>query len=253
MNEESASRLRKVRGLVDFVFLIDATRNMAPCLGAVKKFINGFAETFREKDAAGGLAIGHWRAKIVGYRDYEYDPKHGLAALENNPFVESAEQFRAQLEPLEAKGGSGETTSLLDALYDVIEVGSTGKGAEALDANKWHYRRGAIRRVIIFTDTPFNPLLVAKGREGSTLDNLADAVIHPGRILLCIIAPDMNCYYEFDSIRKAEYHPIPCDSDEYAVRQRVFTEFLSKKENFERIRERVTRTGPIPFEEMEIR
>src|SRR5665213_1726116 len=110
-----ADQQKKVKGVVDIVFLLDITGSMGHCIEAMKNNISAFVDYLTTKNANNQSPVKHWRAKIVGYRDFEED----AIPFFDNPFVEDAAQLKTQLGKLEADGGGDIPESLLDALYKV--------------------------------------------------------------------------------------------------------------------------------------
>ena len=145
----------KTKGVVDIVFLIDATGSMTSCIDALKRNIEMFIDRLTATDANNTCIVQDWRAKVVGYRDFEADDK----PFEDNAFVRDAAVLKSQLDALGPAGGGDEPESLLDALFKVTTMGSTGKDAPE-DANKWRYRSSAARVVIIFTDASYKDRMV---------------------------------------------------------------------------------------------
>jgi len=218
-------------GVADIVFLLDVTGSMQPCINAVKDNIAAFIKTLCTPDANGGNIVRHWRAKVVGYRDYEYD---GQNWLEDNPFVETAEALHKQLARLHASGGGDEPASLLDALWVVVhQMEQTDKGAEP-EPDKWRYYRSARRFVVAFTDASFPDRLTLPDCEGGDTESVIGE-IQTRKIHLYLFAPDMECHHNLAAVQRSEYHPIPCDSDEPSARQRALAEFSRDKEKFEKI------------------
>ena len=152
----------KIRGVVDIVFLMDATGSMGKCIDALKKNLESFFDTMTSTEG-NGSPVKDWRAKVVGFRDYEEDGPANW--LENNPFVTNVEELKTQLSDIAAVGGGDEPESLLDALFTVINVGATGP-QEAPDPNKWRPRSAAARVVVIFTDAPYKPTMAIPEAAG---------------------------------------------------------------------------------------
>ena len=108
---------KKVKGIVDIVFLMDATASMSSCIEAVKNNINSFIDSICDSTKQDNL-VGDWRVKAVGYRDFLDDTK----PLEDNPFVHNADALKAQLAALEPVGGGDEPQSLFDAIIHLAEM-----------------------------------------------------------------------------------------------------------------------------------
>lgn len=201
MSEESTPR--KKSGVVDIVFLMDATGSMADCIDALKSNVKIFVDSMCERSQTN--PVKEWRAKVVGFRDFLEDD----VPLVDNPFVTNPEEIAAQLAVLEAEGGGDEPESLLDAIYHVANMEQTGKSAQQLEPDKWRYRSHAARVVIIFTDATYHPTTKA----GGTVDDIAH-VCTGNRLLLFIFAPELDCYDELSSIDKSEYEAITVEPGE---------------------------------------
>jgi hypothetical protein len=146
----------KTRGVADIVFLIDVSGSMAPAIDSLKANIGTFVESLSKGEGNNVSPVRDWRAKAVGYRDFEADAQPFI----DNPFVTDVEALRSQLAGLTAEGGDDEPESLLDALFKVSNMGQTEKGAQSLDPAKWRYRSDAARVVVVFTDASFKPAMV---------------------------------------------------------------------------------------------
>ena len=90
---------KKKRGVVDIVFLMDATGSMEPCIDALKDNVTTFVESMCESSQMN--PVKDWRAKVVGFRDFLEDDE----PLVDNPFVKDPTAVRSQLDNLEAMGG----------------------------------------------------------------------------------------------------------------------------------------------------
>ena len=80
----------KVRGVVDIVFLMDATGSMGKCIDALKMNLQNFFNTMTSTEG-NGSPVKDWRAKVVGFRDYEEDGPADW--LDNNPVVDLPRQI----------------------------------------------------------------------------------------------------------------------------------------------------------------
>ncbi len=218
------------KGIVDIVFLIDATGSMQPCINAVKENIFTFVRTLCEKDGNGETIVKDWRARVFGYRDYLCDVEKSV----DNPFVTTPEALRSQLDDLVAQGGGDEPESLLDGLLDVVNVGQTDKNSQEIDPRKWRYRSNAARCVIVFTDATYHPTTAdGAGRVADIINAL-----HTHRIILSIYAPDLPCHYELAEADKSEYFPIPVTSSP----QKALAEFTADKANFQKVMEALAKS-----------
>jgi hypothetical protein len=188
----------KTRGVADIVFLIDVSGSMAPAIDSLKANIGTFVESLSKGEGNNVSPVRDWRAKAVGYRDFDHDAQPFI----DNPFVTDVEALRSQLAGLTAEGGDDEPESLLDALFKVANMGQTEKGAQSLDATKWRYRSDAARVVVVFTDASFKPAMTIPGGKGGGVQDVTNAVIN-NRIILSLFAPDMPGYDELSQIDKS--------------------------------------------------
>lgn len=211
-------------GVADIVFLLDVTGSMQPCIDALKNNIAAFLGTLSERD--GPAPVRDWRARVVGYRDYNYDD---APPLEVFPFVRSASLLQKQLAALEARGGGDEEESLLDALYKVASCAASRSGEE--DAQLWRSRADAVRIVVVFTDAPYRQVMSLPEARGGTVQDVANLLMSE-RIVLSVFAPDMPCYDMLAQTDKSEYHPVPYDlGDDYGP-QKALALFTSRPEAF---------------------
>jgi len=223
----------KTKGVVDLVFLIDATGSMETCIDALKTNIEMFIDRLQAKDANNSCAVKDWRAKVVGYRDFVADNEPFV----DNPFVRDASDLKKQLAELKADGGGDEAESLLDAVYKVATMGSTVKGGQE-ENGKWRYRSDAARVVIIFTDASYHTTMSLPEARGGDLKDVINAC-HENRIILSIFAPDMPCYDELSAIDKAEYEPVGSADDNP---QEALACFTADQNNFRRTLEALAKS-----------
>lgn len=219
---------KKVKGVADMVFLIDASGSMTPCITALKNNINIFIKSLTETNPNNQRPIKQWRAKVFGYRDDDIEP------FVDNPFISTVKDFEKQLDNLEAKGGYFETPEpLLDALYKIATMGQTEEFAES-SPYKWKNRHEASRVVIIFTDEPYQENLSTV--PGASVDDVITA-IESSRIYLSIFAPEMECYDILSEADRAEYEAISGENPQEALEQ-----FTSDQTNFRKTMEMLAKT-----------
>jgi hypothetical protein len=193
----------RTRGVADIVFLIDISGSMAPAIDALKANIGTFVESLNKGEGNNVSPVRDWRAKAVGYRDFDHDPQPFI----DNPFVSDVEALRAQLAGLQAEGGEDEAESLLDALFKVASMGQTDKGAQTADPARWRYRSDAARVVVVFTDASFKPTMSIPEAKGGGVEDVTNAIIN-NRIILSLFAPDMPGYDQLSQIDKSEWEAI---------------------------------------------
>lgn len=201
--DEQQPQQTKTRGVADIVFLIDVSGSMAPVIDALKQNIGTFAESLSAGEGNNVSPVRDWRAKAVGYRDFEEDAEPFV----DHPFVDNVEALRAQLAGLHAGGGGDEPESLLDALYRVASMGQTEKGAQSHDPARWRYRSDAARVVVVFTDASYKPTMVIPEAKGGGLADVINAIIN-NRVILSLFAPDMPGYDELSMVDKSEWEVI---------------------------------------------
>jgi hypothetical protein len=230
---------QKTKGVVDMVFLVDATGSMAPCIDALKDNIQTFVTALMTKDANNSAPVRDWRARVIGYRDFDFD----AVPIEDNPFVATLEEVRDQLAGLVATGGDDEPESLLEALYHAATLPATGK-EEAPRPDAWRHRSSAARVVIIFTDASFKEPLAQP--PGATLEDVFHQITG-NRIILSIFAPDIPCYGRLAEVDKAEWNVITGGENH----QESLKLFTADQENFAKTLRQLARTisttADVPF------
>lgn len=122
----------KMKGVADIVFCFDCTYSMSEIIESVKnnvdKLIDGF-ETLTDLD---------WRARAMGYRDFEVDEEY---LINDKPFVDNdVVALKAQIASIEAKEytGGDDPESTLDAIWYA--------------ACKSDWRSNCHKIVVVFTD-----------------------------------------------------------------------------------------------------
>ena len=194
-------------GVVDFVFLIDGTGSMKPCMDALKENISIFLDAL--VDPQNPKPVTDWRGKVVAYRDQQVD---GERWFEDNDFVANdVDALKAQLNKLEAAGGGDEPESALDAMHIVATMGSTADDTQAISENGWRDTGGRV--LILFTDASFHPNMTYDAGKGGGLADI-DNAFKTHRIASFIFAPDLECWEDLSAIDKLEYQAIQGVGDE---------------------------------------
>ncbi len=174
---ETPNKTYKNQGIVDFIFLVDVTGSMGPCINALRENINKFIDMMVDS-TGNGSSVTDWRGRVVGYRDYEYDKDTSYGWLVDNPFTRDVTVLRQQLAALTPKGGGpgaeGIPESLLDAMMTVAAAGAIDLQAGESDENtvKWRPRGSCARVVIVFTDATYHPTMSIPGYEGAGVKDL---------------------------------------------------------------------------------
>lgn len=203
LNDRMDQQQTKTRGVADIVFLIDVSGSMSPIIDALKRNIELFIDSLNAGEGNHVSPVRDWRAKAVGFRDFEHDPEPYI----DNPFVRDVAALKAQLSALHAEGGEDEPESLLDALFKLANMGQTERGAQAVDPGKWRYRSDAARVVIVFTDASFKEPMTIPEAKGGGIADVTNAMVN-NRIILSLFAPDMPGYDQLSQIDKSEWEAI---------------------------------------------
>ena len=202
MDQQQPQQTR-TRGVADIVFLIDISGSMSPIIDSLKRNIELFIDSLNAGEGNNVSPVRDWRAKAVGFRDFEHDPEPYV----DNPFVRDVAALKAQLSALRAEGGEDEPESLLDALFKIANMGQTERGAQADDPGKWRYRSDAARVVIVFTDASFKESMTIPEARGGGIADVTNAMVN-NRIILSLFAPDMPGYDQLSQIDKSEWEAI---------------------------------------------
>ena len=206
-------------GICDFIFLIDGTGSMRPCLDALKSNIAAFIDELADNPQT---PVRDWRGRIICYRDHKCDSDWWEPA----PFVRTAEQLKQQLSSLAAHGGGDEPESLLDALYKVCSMEDERRGVQLSSGDKWRHRGDAVRVVVVFTDATYHPEMSIPEALGGTVDDIVH-LAHNNRIILILYAPDHDCYDKLSRIDKSQWEPI--EGPDF---QKGLADFTGNKEAF---------------------
>lgn len=228
------SQFPKVKGVADIVFLLDATGSMGPCISAVKQNIKTFVQTFTSPNPNGAAVVKDWRAKVVGYRDFDYTD---FPPFVDNPFTSDVAELEKQLDALNADGGGDEPESLLEALYILADMPASGPG-DPLRPDAWRSVNSGRRFVIVFTDAPFKePLRLPKD---ATLDTVIVSLM-TAKIVLHMFAPaSLSRFGTLEEVDKALWHKIPVNAGENA--QDALKEYTSDQSKFEKIIQLLAKT-----------
>ena len=218
----------KTKGVADMVFVIDISGSMAPCIDALRRNVEVFVDSLSQGDANNAAPVKDWRAKVVGYRDFETAESEGLPWIMDNAFVRDANSLKAQLATLQAAGGGDEPESLLDALYKVATMEAIPKGSQTVEAGKWRYRSDAARVVIVFTDASFKETMSIPEAKGGSLQDVANVVM-ANRIILSLFAPNFEGYDRLSQIDKSEWEVVEFEG---LNAQEALQKFTSDPANF---------------------
>ncbi|MBP5234106.1 MAG: VWA domain-containing protein [Planctomycetes bacterium] len=191
-------------GVADLVFLLDATGSMGKCINRVKENINTFITTMTTPNDNGELTVRDWRARVVGYRDYDSDGDDKWFI--DHPFTNDVAELRRQLEDVKASGGGDEPESLLDALHKLATGGESDVQASAPDPQKWRDRHEAVRVIVVFTDASSHPTMSYPGAAGQDVEAVINELA-AHKIVLYLFAPEHDLYDQLSETPKSEYTP----------------------------------------------
>lgn len=194
----------KVKGVVDLVILLDVSGSMKECIQAVTDNVRSFVTDLSRTDANSECPVKDWRIKVCGYRDHAADPSSWFV---DNPFVREVEAVRAQLESsaMEAEAGGDEPESLLDAVFKLAKMGSTGvQDAESPD--KWRARGTAARVIAFFTDATFKQPMTIPEAGGGGIDDVIIAVMAE-KVILCGFMPNWEGYERLGAADCGYFNP----------------------------------------------
>lgn len=206
-------------GVCDFIFLVDGTGSMKPCMTALKDNIGTFIDELVSNPQT---PVRDWRGRVICFRDHKFDSDWWEPA----PFVRDADQLKDQLAVLDAHGGGDEPESLLDALHRVCSMGEEVRGCEAPEDGKWRYHKDAVRVVVVFTDATYHDPMSIPEALGGTAEDIANLAMS-NRIILIFYAPDDECYEALSAIDKSEWEPI--EGPDYV---QGLVDFTGDKANF---------------------
>lgn len=216
-------------GAADIVFLLDATGSMGDCINALKEKLHDFIHKMVVGDPeTGQLPVSDWRARVVGYRDFNDCTKNARSAYRYKkygkggwflsfPFTRDEDELNRQLSDLKVFGGGDDPReSLLDALMLVMNSGKLAIGeddySEEQKSNAWRVN-GVAKVIVIFTDAGFHcPMSYSPSKtpfdekdsydielEGCNLDDIENAIdsLH---CKIFIYAPRHDDYIGFSEL-----------------------------------------------------
>ena len=187
----------------------------------------------------GQLPVSDWRARVVGYRDFNDCTKNSKSAYNYKkygkggwflsfPFTRNEEELNRQLSDLKVYGGGDDPReSLLDALMLVMNSGKLAIDEDDYSdenkSNAWRVN-GVAKVIVVFTDAGFHcPMSYSPSKTlfdekkfydidlaGCNLDDIENAIdsLH---CKIFIYAPKHDDYIEFSELSGIT---IWCDEEE---------------------------------------
>ena len=188
----------KISGVADIVFCFDCTGSMSEIINSVKENVDKLVEGFSEYQV-----ILNWRARCMGYRDFEVDEEF---IINDRPFVSTPEELKAQMAGMEAKEytGGDEPESTLDAIWYA--------------AKQTDWRKNCHKIVVVFTDAAPKPV------SSKTLDEIMGSdgdievlgqELNVQHIKLFLWGPKDPVYSELSKIPRAEITALENPEEDY--------------------------------------
>jgi len=220
--------MAKRKGICDIVLLVDATGSMGPCIDALKRNIKALFQMI-EHDPQ--MPIKDWRAKVVGYRDYDDNQERWL---DDNDFVNNdISSLEMQIDGLEVFGGGDEPEGLIDAFAYILDMKHNKEVFE--HADMW---RDKVAKIIVhFTDATCHKLGQHPTYRNKTLAEMLGKMTSDN-ITLISYSPDDSCYDQFDEEENIIWSPIAKDPDF----KEGLKKFTSDHTNFQKVIEILGKT-----------
>lgn len=189
----------KVKGVADIVFCFDCTGSMTEIINSVKDNVGKLIEGFANYET-----VIDWRARCLGYRDFEVDEEY---LINDRPFVSTEEELKNQMAGMEAKEytGGDEPESTLDAIW------------YAAKTSKW--RDNCHKIVVVFTDEttkPVNEKTIAEiPGSDADLDVLSQEIMTVQHIKLFLWGKKDSVYDALSRIPQAEIVQLENPEEDY--------------------------------------
>lgn len=142
-----------VKKSIDIVFCIDCSWLMAPVLDSIKDNIVRLIMDINQYNKNSSSIWADWRARVIGYRNFEEDDEY---LINDNQFVSTLEEIRAQLSGIVCKGCSENSplSSSLDALWYAMQTSNWRDWDSIHYGEEYIGRRGRHGFVVLFTSAP---------------------------------------------------------------------------------------------------
>ena len=142
-----ADTVRKL--YVDFVFVMDVTGSMQPCIDMTKKMVFRLYDRFASEMANEyQREIEQVRAKVIAFRDYYCDGRYAIEKSDFFYLPKETDKLKEFVDGLEAKGGGDVPETSLEAL-------ALAMNSEWVQVERENSKRHII---VLFTDAPAHPL-----------------------------------------------------------------------------------------------
>lgn len=214
-----------IKNTIDIAICVDCSWPMAPVLDSVKDNIVHLLEDINEYNKDAKL-VADWRARIIGYRNFEEDNE---CLLNDNPFVATIEEVKAQLAGIICKGYSENSpkSSSLDALWYAIET------------SDWRYRkleedssgmRGELAYVTLFTASLPLPINIKTINDLPPADvdiTILNSKMYIDHIRLSLFGPDDSMFKEMKKVPRSEINLFKDPIDFYYHKRLDFSSIIN--------------------------
>lgn len=144
---------KKSKAIADVVFCFDCTGSMSGIIGTVKSNVSKFVQGLNSDSST----VIDWRARAVGYGDFEVD----TPCIQNDyPFSNDIPSVQEQISKIQMVGGGDAPESTLDAISQVMM--------------KSDWRSGCHKIIVVFTDAPTKEINTITTREFASLQTIDD-------------------------------------------------------------------------------
>lgn len=217
---------------IDIVFCVDCSWPMAPVLDSVKDNIVRLLKdinSYNENISSEYQNLADWRARVIGYRNFEEDNE---CLLNDNPFVSDIEDVKEQLSGLVCKGYSENNplSSSLDALWYAVQTSDWRDWDSIHYGEDWVGGKGRHVFVVLFTSMPPLPI------HDKTLDEVMGAdrdinrlseTMYEKHITLTFFGPNDSVYKALRAAHRSEINLFEDPIEFYYHKQLDFSSILN--------------------------
>ena len=146
----------------DFVYCIDATGSMTPCIETVKQTAKTLHTDIIKATSARGRTVQQLRIKVIVFRDFSHDGEDAIKESRFFNLPDETDEYEAFVNEIEAVGGGLEPESSLEALHLAIN-------------SDWVTPADGVRTrhvIVMFTDAPARRLDDPEYREKASENTL---------------------------------------------------------------------------------
>lgn len=184
----------KLKNKADIVFLLDITGSMAPCIDDLKSNIDQLSDSF---EGTQDVEVD-WRARMIGYRDFEADSETDKLVGRDNPMVSSSAELKQQVRPFEAAGGGGGIEEIPESALDAIEF--------VIENTDWVNIGEGHRIIVLLTDAPTKSTTVS----GLDLNDIVQK-LQEEHIKILLYGPPCTEFKMIGKLAKADFTDVSND------------------------------------------